>query len=69
MNTIHDLERATGLDNPGICRLLGVSRTHMNHFRNRGQPVPAYIQAHIDTLLAMTPAALARVVKGVQDGR
>jgi len=63
MSLLQQIEQATGLDNPALCRLLGVSRTHMNHFRNRGQPIPLYIKAHIRTLLSLTPAARKRVVK------
>lgn len=63
MDPILALEAATGLPNADLCRLLGVSRSHMNHFRNRGRPVPAYIAAHCKTLLALSPAALKRVVR------
>lgn len=68
MKPILDLEAATGLSNPDLCRLLGVSRTHMNHFRHARRNVPAYIEAHCRTLLMLTPTALKRVVRGVLGG-
>ncbi len=49
------------LDNPKLCRVLGVSRQHMNHFY-AGRPVPAYVQAHIDTLLLLPADVRARVI-------
>jgi len=49
------------LDNRKLCRVLGVSRQHMNHF-HAGRPVPAYVQAHIDTLLLLPADVRARVI-------
>ena len=49
------------LDNRKLCRVLGVRRQHMNHF-HAGRPVPAYVQAHIDTLLLLPADVRARVI-------
>lgn len=50
------------LDNAKLCRVLGVSRQHMNHF-HAGRTIPPYIRAHIDTLLLLPDAERARVIK------
>ncbi len=50
------------LNNPKLCRLLGVSRQHMNHF-HAGRPIPAYVQAHITTLLLLPADVRARVIQ------
>lgn len=50
------------LDNAQLCRVLGVSRQHMNHFY-AGRPVPPYIRRHIDTLLSLPADERARVIK------
>lgn len=49
------------LDNPKLCRVLGVSRQHMNHFY-AGRRVPSYVQAHINTLLLLPADVRARVI-------
>jgi len=55
------IEDATRLTNPELCRLLGVSRQLMHYHRRTGN-VPDYIRSHIDTLLRLTPAERERVI-------
>ena len=62
MTPLTRLAFEAGLDNTGLCRVLGVSRQHMNHF-HAGRPIPPYIRHHIDTLLLLPDEVRARVIK------
>ena len=61
MSPLATLAFEAELDNPKLCRVLGVSRQHMNHF-HAGRPLPPYLLAHITTLLMLPPDVRAAVV-------
>lgn len=51
-----------GLSNPAMCKVLGMSKQHMQHYRKNGAELPAYISAHVDTLLAIPAELRAKII-------
>lgn len=46
-----------------FCRLMGVTRQYIHHYRSNDIPLPAYIQAHVQTVQSLPPDVRAKVFR------
>lgn len=50
---VNEALSALGISSGQFCRLMGVTRQYIHHYRSNDLPLPSYIQAHIQTVLIL----------------
>ena len=60
---VNEALSALGISSGQFCRLMGVTRQYLHHYRSNGIPLPAYIQAHIQTVLILPMDVRAAVFR------
>ncbi len=63
------LEKTTGLGPTFAARLLGVAYPTYAQYRSGRRELPTYHAHHIEALLLLSQASLARLIKEHADGR
>lgn len=60
---VNEALSALGISSGQFCRLMGVTRQYLHHYRSNDIPLPAYIQAHIQTVLILPMDVRATVFR------
>jgi transcriptional regulator with XRE-family HTH domain len=59
---ITELCESLGVSRPELCDLLGVTRQHLQHYVSDATALPAYLTAHLDTLMTLPEGTRAEVI-------
>jgi transcriptional regulator with XRE-family HTH domain len=59
---ITELCDSLGVSRPELCDLLGVTRQYLQHYVPDATALPAYLTAHIDTLMTLPVSTRAEVI-------
>jgi transcriptional regulator with XRE-family HTH domain len=59
---ITELCDSLGVSRPELCQVLGVTRQYLQHYVAGENALPAYLTAHLDTLMSLPADTRAEVI-------